>query len=145
MQGTVTILGVVIAYWTDYGTSSYESGFQWRFPLGFQAVFAVFLILQIVGLPKTPRWLMQHDRHEEARQVVSQLLDKPLDDEGVNNLLLDIRAGIIEENEGGPFHFRELFTWGRTQNFRRLLITISIELGQQFTGILHSHTARTDF
>lgn len=30
--------------------------------------------------------------------------------------------------------FAELFTRGETQNLRRLLITISIELGQQFTG-----------
>ena len=28
LQGTVTILGVVIAYWADYGTSFYDSSFQ---------------------------------------------------------------------------------------------------------------------
>ena len=30
LQGTVTILGVVIAYWADYGTSFYDSSFQVR-------------------------------------------------------------------------------------------------------------------
>ncbi|RHZ57385.1 sugar porter family MFS transporter [Aspergillus thermomutatus] len=134
LQGTVTILGVVIAYWMDYGTSFTDSSFQWRFPLSFQAVFAVCLVLQIIGLPETPRWLVQHDRYEEARAVIAAIEDKPLTDETVSRTLLDIQTGLEEEQRGGPFQFAELFTWGEVQNLRRLLITISIELGQQFTG-----------
>ena len=118
----------------DYGTSFSESSFQWRFPLAFQAVFAIFLILQIIGLPETPRWLVQHDRYEEARAVTAALEDKDIDDEGVNTTILDIRSGLEEEQRGGPFTFKELFTWGETQNLRRLLIVISIQMGQQFSG-----------
>jgi len=44
LQGTVTILGVVIAYWLDDGTNYSSTSFQWRFPLSFQAVFAVLLV-----------------------------------------------------------------------------------------------------
>ncbi|KAI1075786.1 general substrate transporter [Whalleya microplaca] len=134
LQGTVTILGVVIAYWTDYGTSFYESSFQWRFPLAFQAVFAVFLVLQIIGLPETPRWLAAHDRHEEARSVIGAILGKEVDDDDVGKTLLDIQSGIEEEHKDGPFRFKELFTWGEAQNLRRMLITISVQLGQQFSG-----------
>ncbi|GAB1218068.1 hypothetical protein ATERTT37_007314 [Aspergillus terreus] len=134
LQGTVTILGVVIAYWMDYGTSFTESSLQWRFPLAFQAVFAVMLILQVIGLPETPRWLVQHDRHEEARAVVAAIGDVPLDNAEVNKTILDIQVGLEEEQRGGPFRFMELFSWGEVQNLRRMLITISIELGQQFTG-----------
>ncbi|RMJ25858.1 transporter [Aspergillus sp. HF37] len=134
LQGTVTILGVVIAYWMDYGTSYAESSLQWRFPLAFQAVFAIFLILQVIGLPETPRWLVQHDRHEDARAVTGALGDKPADHEDVSRTVLDIHVGLEEERKGGPFRFMELFTWGKVQNLRRMLITISIELGQQFTG-----------
>ncbi|KAI9930773.1 hypothetical protein ASPWEDRAFT_182739 [Aspergillus wentii DTO 134E9] len=134
LQGTVTILGVVIAYWMDYGTSFTESPLQWRFPLSFQAVFAIFLILQVIGLPETPRWLVQHDRHEEARAVIAAIEDKPLDDAEITKTILDIQVGLEEEQRGGPFRFMELFTWGEVQNLRRMLITISIEIGQQFTG-----------
>ncbi|KAF2789735.1 general substrate transporter [Melanomma pulvis-pyrius CBS 109.77] len=134
LQGTVTILGVVIAYWLDYGTSFTESSLQWRFPLAFQAVFAVLLVLQIIGLPETPRWLVQHDRYEEARAVTAALEDKDLDDVSVNSTILDIRIGLEEEQKGGPFSVKELFTWGETQNLRRLLIVISIQLFQQFSG-----------
>ncbi|KAL2824271.1 general substrate transporter [Aspergillus cavernicola] len=134
LQGTFTILGVVVAYWMDYGTSYTESSFQWRFPLAFQAIFAVGLILQVIGLPETPRWLVQHDRHDEAREVVGAIANKPSNDPDVLRTILDIQVGLEEEQKDGPFRFKELFTWGEEQNLRRLLITISVELGQQFTG-----------
>ncbi|KAL4791318.1 general substrate transporter [Aspergillus venezuelensis] len=134
LQGTVTILGVVIAYWMDYGTSYTESSFQWKFPLAFQAVFAILLVLQVIGLPETPRWLVQHDRHEEARAVVGAIADKDTNHPDVVRTVLDIQVGLEEEQKGGPFRFKELFTWGEEQNLRRLLITITVELGQQFTG-----------
>lgn len=118
----------------DYGTSFTDSSLQWRFPLAFQAVFAVLLVLQVIGLPETPRWLVQHDRYEEARGVTAALEDKDVDDADVNSTILDIRIGLEEEQKGGPFRFKELFTWGETQNLRRLLIVISIQLGQQFSG-----------
>ncbi|KAI4604214.1 hypothetical protein KJ359_000345 [Pestalotiopsis sp. 9143b] len=134
LQGTVTILGVVIAYWVDYGTAAYDSGFQWRFPLAFQAVFAVLLILQIVGLPETPRWLVAHDRHEEARSVIAAIAAVPEDDAQVTRILVDIQTGLEEEHKGGPFKFKELLSWGPEQNLRRLLLTISVQLAQQFGG-----------
>ncbi|EXJ53631.1 uncharacterized protein A1O5_13082 [Cladophialophora psammophila CBS 110553] len=123
LQGTVTILGVVIAYWLDYGLSFTDSSIQWRFPLAFQAMFAIFLVLQVIGLPETPRWLVQHDRYEEARSTIAALLGKHEDDEQVTRLVLDIRSVVEEEQKGGPFKIRELFSVDKTQNLRRLLLT----------------------
>jgi len=118
----------------DYGTSYSTTSFQWRFPLSFQAVFAVLLVLQIVGLPETPRWLVAHDRYEEAREVTAALGNRPLDDPVVNATILEIRSGLEEEHKDGPFRTKELFSWGDVQNLRRLLIIISIQMGQQFSG-----------
>ncbi|PYH95705.1 general substrate transporter [Aspergillus ellipticus CBS 707.79] len=134
LQGTVTILGVVIAYWMDYGTSFTSSSLEWRFPLAFQSLFAICLILQVIGLPETPRWLVQHDRHEEARAVLAAIQDTSPSDPRITKSMLDIQFVLDEEHKDGPFRFTELFSWGETQNLRRLLITITIELGQQFTG-----------
>ncbi|KAF2624979.1 general substrate transporter [Macroventuria anomochaeta] len=134
LQGTATILGVVIAYWMDYGTNVSSNSFKWRFPLSFQAVFAVFLILQIIDLPETPRWLVVHDRYAEAKEATAALEGKPLDDPTDNATILDIKSGLDEEHNDGLFRFMELFSWGGTQNVRRLLIVISIQLGQQFSG-----------
>lgn len=35
-QGTVTILGLCIAYWCDYGMSFVQNSSQWRFPISFR-------------------------------------------------------------------------------------------------------------
>lgn len=133
-QGTVTILGVVIAYWLDYGLSFSSSSIQWRFPLAFQAVFAILLVLQVIGLPETPRWLVQRDRLEDAKTTVTALLGTSEDDPKVTGTLLDIRSVVEKEHKGGPFKFKELFSIHGTQNFRRLMLTISVQFGQQLSG-----------
>lgn len=134
MQGTITILGIAIAYWTAYATSAYESSFQWRFPLAFQSFFAILLVLQTIGLPESPRWLIAHGRSEEAAPVIAAVLGKPDDDMSVELTVLAVQKSMEEEHRGGPFRFQELFTWGRTQNLRRLILAISVQLGQQFSG-----------
>lgn len=151
LQGTVTILGLCIgknlpiaaylaeltifkAYWLDYGTSFTESSFQWRFPLAFQAVFAVFLVLQVIGLPETPRWLVKNDRHEEASEVVAAINGCSLDDELVLRSLTDIENSIQEDVQGEGVTWRDFFTHGKLQNWRRMLLIVFIEIMQQFTG-----------
>ncbi|KAF9884240.1 hypothetical protein FE257_001972 [Aspergillus nanangensis] len=134
LQGTMTILGLCIAYWLDYGTSYTDLSLQWRFPLAFQAVFAVCLIVQVIGLPDTPRWLMQNDRHEEARAVIAALYDVPEDDEQVVQTLIDIESAIREDNQGGPLKMKEFFSGGKVQQFRRLVLITLIQIMQQFSG-----------
>lgn len=134
MQGTVTILGLCIAYWLDYGTSFTESSLQWRFPLAFQAVFAIFLVLQVIGLPETPRWLMKNDRHEEAREVVAAINGTPADDVQVYESLADIEKSIQEDAQGEGLGWRNFFAHGKVQNWRRMLLIVFIEIMQQFTG-----------
>lgn len=51
MELSALIVGIVIAYWIDYGCSGYTSSFQWRFPIAFQIVFALLLIAMCFLLP----------------------------------------------------------------------------------------------
>ncbi|CAG8076186.1 unnamed protein product [Penicillium salamii] len=134
LQGTMTILGLCIAYWLDYGTSFTDSSLQWRFPLAFQAVFAVCLVLQVIGLPETPRWLMKNDRYEEAREVIAAINDVSPDDPLVIQALADIEKAVHEDIQGDQVGWRDFFSHGKLQNWRRLLLIILIEIMQQFTG-----------
>lgn len=121
-------------YWLDYGTSFTESSLQWRFPLAFQAVFAIFLVLQVIGLPETPRWLMKNDRYDEAREVVAAINNASPNDEEVIQSLADIDKAVQEDVQGQGLSWRGIFTHGKLQNWRRLLLIIFIEIMQQFTG-----------
>ncbi|CAN6674926.1 high-affinity glucose transporter Hxt2p [Trichomonascus vanleenenianus] len=134
MQAVVTIAGLCIAYWLDYGTSYTFSSFQWRFPMAFQSFFAVFLVAIIVCLPETPRWLVFKDRHEEALEVLARLYDTTITDSEVQDHLAYIDASVKQESAGGPFRISELFTTGKIGNLRRLCLTIMVMLMQQFTG-----------
>jgi sugar porter (SP) family MFS transporter len=136
MQGTVTIVGLCIAYWLDYGLSFADGGVQWRFPISFQAFFAVCLVLQMIPLPETPRYLVERGRISEATSVLARLAGKdvPENDEEVVFQRRQIESSLEIESAGGPFRYRELLEGGKIQNFRRLCICCAVNAMQQFTG-----------
>ncbi|KAL2865306.1 uncharacterized protein BJX67DRAFT_389505 [Aspergillus lucknowensis] len=80
----------------DYGMSFTESSFQWRFPPAFQAVYAICLILQLIGFPETPRRLVHRDYHEEARKVIATIEKKPANDAEVVRTIVDLQVGLEE-------------------------------------------------
>ncbi|KAG7907566.1 hypothetical protein KL906_003647 [Ogataea polymorpha] len=66
----INIFGVMTSYWVDYGMSYVDSEAQFRFPISLQIVFALFTLAGVMCLPESPRWLIAHDRHAEAKQVI---------------------------------------------------------------------------
>lgn len=42
----------------------------WRIPLWVQMVYSCIVLLGIFLLPESPRWLIAHDRHDEALKVI---------------------------------------------------------------------------
>lgn len=121
----------------DYGFSYIDSPAQWRFPVGFQLVFSVTTIALLLFLPESPRWLAQHGDHEQSRAVIARLAGRgvPLDDPQVTLLYEEIQEAIRLESEGGPFRYKELFTGGKLQNFRRILLCIGVDGFSQLSGI----------
>jgi MFS family permease len=74
-------VGIVIAYWLRYGLRKHKSAFQWRFPLVFQVVPVVILLITVGFLPESPRWLIANGRREEAVEILAKIRgDVPLSD-----------------------------------------------------------------
>lgn len=48
-------IGIVLSYWLDFGMSFASGPVSWRFPIAFQMVFAIIVIILIFGLPESPR------------------------------------------------------------------------------------------
>ncbi|KAF9078288.1 general substrate transporter [Rhodocollybia butyracea] len=137
LNSTITIVGLVIAYWLDYGLSFVDGPIQWRLPIGFQAVFALALLLQVLVLPDSPRWLLAHGYEEEASKVIALLEDHDsVDHPDVVQARKEIEVSLAQESEGGPFRYSELFHGGPIGNFRRICLCIAINVMQQFTGYL---------
>ena len=136
-QSTLTIVGLCIAYWLDYGMSFVSSSAQWRFPITFQAFFAVCLVVQMLPLPDTPRWLIEKQRNDEAGTVLARLQpSQPATEEDgeVRQLRQQIEDSIALDSAGGSFKYAELLGGGKMQNFRRMVIAASVNIMQQFTG-----------
>ena len=138
-QGTVTILGLCIAYWLDYGLSFVDSQLQWRFPISFQAFFAVCLVVQMIPLPETPRWLCEQDRGDEAARILARLQVGQAADETTPEVVMmrrQIESSIEIESAGGPFKYSELLSGGKVGNLRRMILAALVNVQQQFTGEL---------
>lgn len=108
---------------------------QWRFPVAFQAFFAILLVLQMLPLPETPRYLALKDQTESASLVLARL--RGTDDVNDPDVLFQrrqIESGIEIESAGGPFRYRELLQGGRIGNLRRIILCLSVNVMQQFTG-----------
>ena len=129
LEGSAIALGTFIAYWLDFGMSYIPSSVQWRFPIAFQIVFAVLLLFGAFNLPESPRWLIAHDRADEAKQVLHAL-----EGERASKELIEAEARVISDTikkTGRQAGFAELFTGGKTQHFRRMLIGASTQFFQQ--------------
>ena len=63
----------MVAYWVDYGMGFVTSGAQWRFPISLQIVFGLSTIALITFLPESPRWLLYHDRQDQAEEIITRL------------------------------------------------------------------------
>ena len=88
-------------------------------------------------MPESPRWLAKHGRNAEALAVISALDGKPVSDAGVMQTYHGIREAIAAEahlgTEATPL--REVFTGGRSQNFRRAFLGVVVQCFQQISGI----------
>ncbi|KAL5349916.1 hypothetical protein ACLOAV_004950 [Pseudogymnoascus australis] len=137
IEGGIIAFGTLIAYWTDYGSAkSSMDDFTWRFPISFQIVFGLVLGIGAYFLPESPRWLLSRDRHEEGLSVIAALYNLPEDHPNTQlqkTIILDSIAASGHIN-GQTTPYSALFTNGKTQHFRRMLLGSSSQLMQQVGG-----------
>jgi sugar porter (SP) family MFS transporter len=135
IEGGVIAFGTLIAYWTDYGCSYGPDQLTWRFPIAFQISFALIILFGPMFLPESPRWLLSKDRHEDAVKVIAALRGYRKDSEETRleaHIIMDsLRAS---GHKGGNTPFSALFTNGKTQHFRRMMLGASSQLMQQIGG-----------
>lgn len=66
-------LGNILAGWTTYGTNLHlKSSWSWRIPTIVQAGMPAVVMCAILFFPESPRWLIAHDRPEEALAILAK-------------------------------------------------------------------------
>lgn len=147
-EGAIIAVGTLVAYWLDFGLSYVDSSIQWRLPVAFQILFAAVMMVGVSCLPDSPRWLLLRGHEKEAAYVMAKLNgthpeDKSvLEDIGLMKAELQASKGADTGPEGadkGPAtssrsEWKMLFTFGKTQEFQRMMIGCSTQFLQQLTG-----------
>ena len=141
MRGRLTLLegffaaaGLALAGWVDFGFYYAKGPVNWRFPIAFQILFAIFVISIILLLPESPRWLVKKDRFEEAAEILAQLSDlSPTSDVVAQDIAL-IRHSLADEVPG---HGISNSPFSRTENrhLHRTVLAVALAMFAQMSGI----------
>lgn len=126
LQQLMITIGILMAYVTNYIFAPEFFGIiGWRWMLWFGAVPAAVLAIGTYFLPETPRWLVENDRIDEARNVLSRIRAK----DDVDDEIDAIREVSEIESEGDLSDL--LAPWVRPA----LIVGVGLAIIQQFSGI----------
>ncbi|XDG08163.1 hypothetical protein ABKA04_007778 [Annulohypoxylon sp. FPYF3050] len=74
IEQMILCFGELVAFWLNYGFNFLETPDWWRIPLAIQVAPAAVLGFGCwFWVPPSPRWLVQQDRHQCAREVLARL------------------------------------------------------------------------
>lgn len=132
IEGALITCGIMISYWVDLGLSFAPGSVAWRFPLAFQIVFCIIILVFIPALPESPRWLIFKGRDDEAREDLAALNDTAINDPTVESEFLAIRDTVTEMSKG---KFSDLFTMDKDRNLHRTVLGYVNQVFQQISGI----------
>ena len=114
-------IGIVVSYLADYGLSGARA---WRWMFGVAAIPALILVIGLIFVPESPRWLMSRGLVERAREILRRIRQ---------NSSVDAEISEIEQSlgkqEGG---LREILSSAVRP---ALIVGIGLAIFQQFTGI----------
>ena len=66
------VCAILVGYTLDYALSSLGA---WRWMLGLATIPAGILLLGLISLPDTPRWLIWRGQLDDARRVLQRVLE----------------------------------------------------------------------
>ncbi|KAF5640163.1 hexose transporter [Fusarium sp. NRRL 25303] len=127
-------VGQIVAAWFCYGTLSWpDTEWRWRAPCLFQAFAPAVVLVHLLFVPESPRWLIDHDRSEEALKVLAdEHANGDLNDELVRYEFDEICQALQLEKESNNSKYSDfLKTPG---NRRRLLVLVTMGTGSNWVG-----------
>ncbi|KAF7557712.1 hypothetical protein G7Z17_g434 [Cylindrodendrum hubeiense] len=133
--GTGLKSSTVPSYWLDYALSFVGGSFAWRFPLAFQIIFAVAVVIMLIDLPESPRWLFKLNREQEAVEVLCRVFDEPENGEFIQGEKASISAALELEAQESSSSWFALFKDDTVKTRRRVLLAYAVMIMDQATGI----------
>jgi sugar porter (SP) family MFS transporter len=119
------VAGILLAYLSNYLIGlTVASAQEWRWMLGVSGVPALLFFIMLFAIPRSPRWLVQKARVNEARDVLVTIGEENIDEE-----LQDIVRSIdIEHGRGKESLFQAKYGLP-------IFLAVSIAMFNQLSGI----------
>lgn len=133
-MNTGIAIGLLVAYWVQYAAMNISGNAAWRLCFGLQLVPGALVGLIMVFRPESPRWLLQHDRNEQALNVLASLHANGNQDDPVARAEYEEIRVVVEFERGmsPPSYLTLLF--GK-QYRRRTALGMGLQFMQQVSGI----------
>lgn len=140
IEGALITGGIMLSYWIDFAfywievkhPNSPHVDAAWRVPIALQITLALPTLFLTMSLCESPRFLMLKDQEEDARQVLSSLMEVPSDHAEVNIAIEEIRESV---QAAKSLSLREVYSNGPTRNLHRVTLGIISQCFQQISGI----------
>ncbi|CAL1712087.1 unnamed protein product [Somion occarium] len=133
MQQWSITWGILIQYFVEFGCSYIDGVASFRIPWGLQMIPAIILSLGMLLFPESPRWLIDHNRNEEALQILADLHGKG---DKTNDLVqleyAEIQQQVQFERTEGAKSYLDLLKPGV---FRRVGLGTSLQMWSQLSGM----------
>ena len=114
-------------------THGMHSNNAFRIPLALQFIWAGVLLLGLILLPETPRYLIKRGLHASAASALSRLRRLDITHPALIEELAEIEANHEYELSLGPSTYRDVFL-GSPHLGRRLLTGCGLQMLQQLSG-----------
>ena len=136
MQLSTLNFATAFVYWMGYAFSFHDGSFAWRVPLILQYIFLTPMLVILLFIPETPRWLASHGRPDEALAVLQRLHHTgKVSEEEVLQIHADILRTVAVEEAMDAGTWKDILKSDAIHSRRRLLIACSIQIFQQLGGI----------
>lgn len=131
-------IGVMFAFWIDYGVQLHVHGAaSYMVPLALQGIPAVLLMIGMIFLKESPRYLAKQDQWEQARTVLATVRNLPRDHPYIQHEFHDIQVQLEHERlliGGASWRELQKEMWTIPGNRKRALISFILMMFQNLTG-----------
>ena len=126
------ILGLNMAFIINicvtYTLGKYHE-WAWRTPIICMQIFPILLFSGTTLLPETPRWLVLHEKDDEAKEAISRVFGK----DTVDDRMKELKEAHEQEEKDGMVTYYDMLKPGGDQ-WHPTVVTIMGQVNQALTG-----------
>jgi len=130
-QLAITI-GLFLAAIVNNSTKNRNDTGSYRIPIAIQFLWSSILVLGLIFLPESPRYLIKMDRREKATASLAKIRRLPIDHPSIEEEISEIAANHAYEMSLGKASYSDCF---KGTVLKRLLTGCGLQSLQQLTGV----------